>query len=607
MQLRRTPRRLRVSLAGVATLALGWLGAANCPALTGDGAPAWVRPEPESAAPPAAAAPELGGLLSMASRLPSTTAGVVLVPAGGVRDLLAVTDHPATGPLLVALPEVARLRASWASLVKHLGWTGPEAADALVGGACSVVVMIDAENPDGAWALLTEVSEATERRLRDRLAALPREIVAGHAVLSIEEGAILLTMSRPEGLAPGRPVRLVATPSARGGEARLASLVPALTGRGPAVLGKTAAFDRLSRVGPASVAVLFRGVWMGEARPDGPEPEPWDTWVCAALRAPAAAGAPAGGNDSRLASVELALRVPRGHGAPDPADVPLTADSLAGRLPGTALAATLDVPVRVGAGRESGAFVLSSLALPWLRLPGDDALPAPGGVERRIRAAALLPGVPANAADPAAGPGPCAFVALRTGTPGAIGDREVGAALARVEADGDPSRARLSPALERLAGARLPAEAVRSLPVVPVPGSLWARVLGDQGVARWHSRPDEQSWSMELRPRGVPIGPAGAAAVSAELDGLRGGVVVNGLVPVQPWPERRWLGRGHVRPALLAEALRVPLAKGTPPRQLIDSVERLAWDVWVADDGTIEARVTGWLVGPTAPGATGAR
>lgn len=100
------------------------------------------------------------------------------------------------------------LSPSASGLAKELGLSERELFNTLLGKR-----VVLATRPTGSvreWVLQSRVSLETERRLRERLAASPRSIDAGHQVLSIERGAYVLVVHREAGkefstivLAPG--------------------------------------------------------------------------------------------------------------------------------------------------------------------------------------------------------------------------------------------------------------------------------------------------------------------------------------------------------------------------------------------------------------------
>ncbi len=129
--------------------------------------------------------------------------------AGGSREIIAAL--PQDAQVVVAASELGRQRATpagkafeafltgatdwtrtaeaWAGLSKLLEMPPDAAAGALLGGT-AVVVGLDAGKPldEGPLALVSEISPETRRLLNRRLDVVPRSIVAGVPVLSLEGG-----------------------------------------------------------------------------------------------------------------------------------------------------------------------------------------------------------------------------------------------------------------------------------------------------------------------------------------------------------------------------------------------------------------------------------
>jgi len=144
----------------------------------------------------------------------------------------------------LALGEGETARA-WSALAAQLGWSREEAFDRLLGSRVALVVrgLPTEQNPEfGSWALLSEVSLDTEKRLRERLRVAPRAIVAGHTVLSVEGGAYELTAERR-----AKHATLILAPLAR--NALFDELIPLLD-KGPATpLSATPEFAELRALG----------------------------------------------------------------------------------------------------------------------------------------------------------------------------------------------------------------------------------------------------------------------------------------------------------------------------------------------------------------------
>lgn len=163
----------------------------------------------------------------------------------------------------LALGEGETARA-WTALAEQLGWSREEAFDRLLGSRVALVVrgLPTEEQPEfGSWALLSEVSLDTEKRLRERLRVAPRAIVAGHTVLSVEGGAYELTAERR-----AKHATLILAPSDR--NALFDELIPLLA-KGPATpLSATTEFAEVRALGGGQMLFFARspegdGSWAG--------------------------------------------------------------------------------------------------------------------------------------------------------------------------------------------------------------------------------------------------------------------------------------------------------------------------------------------------------
>ncbi|MBL0920555.1 MAG: hypothetical protein IBJ10_00320 [Phycisphaerales bacterium] len=198
-----------------------------------------------------------------------------LAPAD-VDALIAVQDAAAIrrgemGPAATAMIERALgegdTARAWSALAARLGWSREEAFDRLLGSRVALIVRGTAGDAP-AWALVSEVSLDTEKRLRERLDVAPRAIVAGHTVLSVERGAYELSAERR-----ARHATLILAPAAR--NALFDELVPLLA-KGPAqALLNAPEFAEIAALGGGDILVFARspeggGAWAGAvARREG--------------------------------------------------------------------------------------------------------------------------------------------------------------------------------------------------------------------------------------------------------------------------------------------------------------------------------------------------
>ncbi len=156
---------------------------------------------------------------------------------------------------------------SWEQLSKTLDWAPDKAFDEVLGRRTSLVVrgLGSPEGPD--WVVLTAVSEATQRRLRERLKTVPRGAVCGMSVMSIEDGSFqLLVAPCPEAGSRGEEGSVVLL-APRRSEALMDEIAPSLRIRSLAMpVATSQACDVVIAVRPAgstertlSVTATFTG------------------------------------------------------------------------------------------------------------------------------------------------------------------------------------------------------------------------------------------------------------------------------------------------------------------------------------------------------------
>lgn len=163
--------------------------------------------------------------IRLVSSMPRRVAAVVIVPSG--QSLIdAVSPDEARLALLnsAAFGETAR---RWKDVAAKLGWSQAESVSNLLGGTSAIIWCPDAE-PDGQnvanrpgppsmlWAVIADVSAATEQRLRERLEAAPKTIVGGRPVLSVDAGHFLMFVRKKQpvaGTTGDRPFWIMLTPT----------------------------------------------------------------------------------------------------------------------------------------------------------------------------------------------------------------------------------------------------------------------------------------------------------------------------------------------------------------------------------------------------------
>ncbi len=166
------------------------------------------------------ASPGQAAHLPLVAAAPAGTRLLVATPAGASA-INTVSRIPLVQQAL-AVGLLSRTQADWSALARRLDLTPAKALEDLLGGPAMLLVadpppaqppVEPAPGEAVRWAVVTAISEATERRLREKLDALPREIVDGKPVLSIEAGRLVL-------------VSLPAVAATRGDRTRLAVIAP---------------------------------------------------------------------------------------------------------------------------------------------------------------------------------------------------------------------------------------------------------------------------------------------------------------------------------------------------------------------------------------------
>jgi hypothetical protein len=152
--------------------------------------------------------------LGVLRRMPASMALAVVIPTG--ERLNEMMESLGQGVAAGDNPAFHETQQQWRELGKHLGWTERQTNEALGGGASLLLIAPHpADEPRAGsvretdplvWASISEISEATERQLRQKLETIPRTLINGRPVLTIESGALLM-MVVPKGEAIGDPAR----------------------------------------------------------------------------------------------------------------------------------------------------------------------------------------------------------------------------------------------------------------------------------------------------------------------------------------------------------------------------------------------------------------
>ncbi|TVQ59953.1 MAG: hypothetical protein EA379_09410 [Phycisphaerales bacterium] len=224
-------------------------------------------------------------VLACATVASNVHAAAALPPAAD-----AAGEMPADIDVVVILDDLARLRTgaigpafeaiageslagsefarAWTELAARMGMGEAAMFDALLGRRIVFVARGMHDGEDGAgirWAIVSEISAPTERRLRERLDVAPRTIVGGRPVLSVERGRYELTTQRR-----GEVARVVLAPA---GDRGLLDEISGI-GRGraaPQTLRDAPQFDDLRALPPGDGLVYVR------------VPEPIGGWSVASL------------------------------------------------------------------------------------------------------------------------------------------------------------------------------------------------------------------------------------------------------------------------------------------------------------------------------------
>ncbi len=220
------------------------------------------HPSATPPAAPAAARPQIAGAVLAAGRLPDSVDLVLVVDKAAEIRLTPLGQGLAA--LLSADGSLKDIQEAWAALARQLGYTDREALDNLVGRRLVFASRtLPTIPPQQRWAIMSDVSRETERRIRDRLEAAPRSLDAGHQILSIERGRFELTSHCPRtNSAPlaaplaADSVTLVLGPA---GQSEMFDELVAVLARGTArPLSATDALARAAQAGPAEVLFLAR-------------------------------------------------------------------------------------------------------------------------------------------------------------------------------------------------------------------------------------------------------------------------------------------------------------------------------------------------------------
>jgi hypothetical protein len=589
--------------------------------------------------------------LQLASGLPPSVCRAVLIPSGeAIRR--AVGDSAPSWALIssIAMPATAR---SWSHFASTLGWEERQAFGALFGGASALVFIEhhdgdapidrrDRQRPE-VWALIGEASEATEARVREKLELAVRATIAGHAVLAIENGELLLMLIKKPGIggaagggggagAEERPywwllvqAKSIVPAEAPGQEPRvdegagirvLRSIAPMLAGDAggaPADVDPSvkpgpggAPWSRLSQT-PAFGAMV-RSVH-GQRDRGAPQRGPalavylerlagWSEFAMVTAHA-GADRVEFLGLATWSGAAAMAQRVPRTRDAMLDELTPDGGSTLIEMVEGAENPVKLfGHPLVSGLVREAMGPTAGSMSVVAVR-PAPEVRRADGQMSWRLMVAQqLCPG------DPAA--------------PGAPAGHAEGAArgldLAMTKLISVFETARVSgppsfPPGREVVFDNVPPHAARSTMIRTATGSFYVRLLSSRAAAWWSL---SDSWGIgAICAQGGVEGAArigdGAAIERERLatEGLvreirkamAGGNGAQAGAGGVGGEERVWLSRAVVDIGRIRQSIPTLFAPGTPPGILLGGVQRVRWGAWAESTGGAEAAPAGGGVG----------
>ncbi|CAN5821323.1 hypothetical protein BH11PLA1_BH11PLA1_00240 [soil metagenome] len=542
-----------------------------------------------------------------------------------------------------------RTAAAWNDLAEKLGWTDEEAMRELFGTRALVVVLPleraqgergAAKDAGGAltWCVISAVSEATQRRLRERLEAAPRELVLGQPVMAVEQGRMLImavrkstagdapperageaglesggarsywiamTPTKAEGMdfrpmsPPGAGLRLTVAAKEEGfdvddaGVNALLRVAPALAGggdAGAATLRGTGAPASLSAVTGGWARVLVRD-------------ENWAAHIAVGV-------AESDGGVGRVRGMRLTMRGAAPNLAQAMERVTPSADGLLGRVHRDGGVTVMDhaasaadawtflnagLPVISGSWRERfGAEAAGTTVISLCVGKGADA-GVKNGSEGALRLVWAQQVRAKDAGEFAAATDACAVKALTILETGRVPG---------------PASFRGSQQSAAPGFAGVPPDATRSVRGASQLASMYLRAFGARPMLMWRSDVG-RGWALgtaaaeETGASGEVVAGAGGAgrAERAEAAGSAALQWLSGALRAAGGGERRWIARGIVEPALVKRVAPVMFAPMLPPGQILGNVGRVEYGFWVEEAGPGPG--PGAVVG--AGGAGGAR
>lgn len=153
------------------------------------------------------------------------------------------------------------VRKSWNEFAGQIGWTKPETLDRLFGSRLTLVMRDVESEADRRWAVASAVTEQTDRQLKSRLPLGRRNIVEGHPILSVEQGAYELTshLAAAAGgpaAADARTVSLLLAPADR--TELFDELIGMFSRRAPDPIANTEVPGEIEKLGRADIFLALR-------------------------------------------------------------------------------------------------------------------------------------------------------------------------------------------------------------------------------------------------------------------------------------------------------------------------------------------------------------
>lgn len=512
-------------------------------------------------APVVQQAPAENEAQSVVARLPRSAQLIIVVDdaaalrQGGMWEVLR--------PLLGPTPELDK---TWEGLAKDLGWEPGVAFDRLLGRRVVLVarglppdlwLAEEGEMERAEWALLSDISLETDRRLIKTLEIVPRDIVRGHQLLAIEGGRYKLALKqhRPTDGAEATSTAILGPAGAPG---LLGDLLGAITEGTPAPMAGTAACDAIMGMGRAGAVALFRET--------GAAGEEWSDFVALSVRREGE-----GRWTAQLAVSDRSMR-------DDLLRVPVSTDGAFRAISRGALAAVVEtrLPEAAADGDGAGSVLL------WLL----NRLGIPEELWRQFasRQAAL---VAAAEGDQGEGLRVALGIEVRdVAATAPLADRYLGAMCAAA----DPAAGPVAEFEGCAPGA------VRVVPLRAPPGGLtvvgrernldvaWVFPRGGRGVGGEEASRAAGWWVLGAAPSSAAAGNGGAGELVRGLGAA--------LVGEESGESGRWISHGVVRPAeLVRKLLGEDGVTGDWPRAASAIVE-VEWTLRVSDEGQIRGTVT---------------